>query len=397
MRRPAHILPIIIFSQFTGTSLWFAGNAVVFDLQRDWGLGDAAIGYLTSAVQLGFISGTLAFAVLIIADRYSPRVVFFTCSVLGAGANLALLIVPPGLAALLLLRFMTGFFLAGIYPVGMKIAAGWYRQGLGRALGYLVGALVLGTAFPHLLRASGTELPWQQVIVGVSLLALVGGACMLALVPEGPHLPRGSAFHPRALLAIFRSRALRASAFGYFGHMWELYALWAFTPLLLLAYAETNGIALNVSLWSFAAIGVGALGCVAGGVISTRTGSAPVAAILLAVSGICCLLSPLLFHAPPWLFLGFVLLWGLTVSSDSPQFSALNAANAPREYVGSILTLVNSIGFLITVVSIQLIASLVAWFEIRYLFWLLAPGPALGLWMLRPLLRPGPGASSSTS
>jgi MFS family permease len=386
MQRPAYILPVIIFSQFTGTSLWFSGNAVLLDLQRDWGLSAHATGYTTSAVQLGFVSGTLLFAFFVIADRFSPRLVFFCCSLAGALANAALLIAPEGLAWLLLLRFATGFFLAGIYPVGMRIAAGWYAEGLGRALGYLVGALILGTAFPHLLRASGTEFPWQQVLGWVSLLAAGGGLAMLLLVPDGPHLPHGTRFDPRALLIVFRSAKFRASAFGYFGHMWELYTLWAFIPTLLIAYAAAQDIDLNVSLWSFAAIAVGALACAGGGILSTRIGSAPVAASLLAISGMCCLLSPFLFAASPPLFLAFLLLWGLSVSSDSPQFSALNAANAPREFVGSALTIVNSIGFLITVVSIQLADLLLTLIETRYLFWLLVPGPVLGLLAFRPLL-----------
>jgi len=285
-----------------------------------------------------------------------------------------------------LLRFATGFFLAGIYPVGMKIAAGWYAEGLGRALGYLVGALILGTAFPHLLRASGSEFPWQQVVGWVSVLAAGGGLAMLLLVPDGPHLPHGTRFDPRALVVVFRSAKFRASAFGYFGHMWELYTLWAFIPALLIAYAATHDIDLNVSLWSFAAIASGALACAGGGILSTRIGSAPVAATLLAISGICCLLSPFFFDASLPLFLAFLLLWGFSVSSDSPQFSALNAANAPREFVGSALTIVNSIGFLITVVSIQLADALLAVIETRYLFWLLVPGPVLGLLAFRPLL-----------
>ena len=179
--------------------MWFAGNAVITDLQQSWGLAEQSVGYVTSAVQLGFIIGTLVFAFLAIADRFSPRRVFFFCSVAGAIANISLLIAPEGLTGLLILRFTTGFFLAGIYPVGMKIAAGWYEKGLGRALGYLVGALVLGTAFPHLLRGLGAELPWQQVMVGVSILAICGGMLMFWFVPDGPHLPKGSAFNPRTL------------------------------------------------------------------------------------------------------------------------------------------------------------------------------------------------------
>jgi MFS family permease len=385
VKRPAYILPTIIFSQFTGTSLWFAGNAIVPELQRDWGLADQSIAYITSAVQLGFISGTLIFAFLAIADRFSPRRVFFCCSVTGAVANSALLFVVEGLPTLLVLRFITGFFLAGIYPVGMKIAAGWYEKGLGRALGYLVGALVLGTAFPHLIRGLGSELPWQYVIVGVSALAIMGGALMLLLVPDGPHLPTGSKFDPRSLVIIFRSRAFRASAFGYFGHMWELYALWAFIPVWIMAYAENTSAVLSIPLWSFLVIAVGFLGCVIGGVVSQKAGSARVAATQLFISGICCALSPFFFNAGLPLFMAFLVVWGISVIGDSPQFSALNAENAPREYVGSALTIVNSIGFLITVFSIQLISFLLPLIGPQYIFLLLLPGPLIGLWALKPL------------
>ena len=387
MNRPAHILPVIIFSQFAGTSLWFSGNAVVLDLQRDWGLGEQSVGYITAAVQLGFVGGTLIFAFLAIADRFSPRRVFFACSVTGALANIALLAAPESLSSLLILRFTTGFFLAGIYPVGMKIAAAWFEKGLGRALGYLVGALVLGTAFPHLIRSTGADLSWQQVMIGVSILAAVGGVLMLVLVPDGPYLPKGSAFNPRALAIIFRSRSFRASAFGYFGHMWELYGLWAFIPIWLFAYSEMNDITLNVPLWSFLVIAVGFFGCAVGGVISVKIGSAKVAAVQLTVSGICCLLSPIFFSADLTLFIIFLFVWGITVAGDSPQFSALNAENAPREYVGSALTIVNSIGFLITVINIQLVNSLLPLIGPEYIFWLLIPGPVIGLWMMKPLLR----------
>jgi MFS family permease len=175
-------LPTIIFSQFAGTSLWFAANAVLPELQRDWGLSQESLGHITTAVQLGFIAGTLAFAVFTVSDRYSPRNIFLACSVLGGLANAAAYWSGHSLVALLGLRFATGFFLAGIYPVGMKIAASWYQRDLGMALGFLVGATVLGTAFPHLLRGLGQTLPWQSVLLAVSLLALVGGAAMFALV-----------------------------------------------------------------------------------------------------------------------------------------------------------------------------------------------------------------------
>src|SRR5436190_15607355 len=184
--RPRHILPVIVVSQFAGTSLWFAGNAVIGDLQAKWGLAEDAVGHAVSAVQLGFILGTLVFAFLSIADRYSPRRVFFVCSLLGAAANAGIHLASPGLDALLVSRFLTGFFLAGIYPVGMRIAAGWYKSGLGHAIGLLVGALVLGTAFPHLLKAAGQRLPWEEITFAVSGIAAAGGVLMLCFVPNGP-------------------------------------------------------------------------------------------------------------------------------------------------------------------------------------------------------------------
>ena len=385
MNRPGYILPVIIFSQFTGTSLWFAGNAIIADLQQSWALPENSIGYVTSAVQLGFIVGTLVFAYLALADRFSPRKVFFACSMIGASANAALLVVPEGISSLLLLRFVTGFFLAGIYPVGMKIAASWYEKELGRALGYLVGALVLGTAFPHLIRSLGAEVPWQQVIVGVSIIAAFGGLLLLTLVPDGPFLPKGSAFNSNVFKLIFRSRKFRASALGYFGHMWELYTLWAFMPLFLLGYASQTNQSINISFWAFIVIAVGFIGCAAGGLMSEKLGSAKVASIQLLISGVCCALSPLLFQADWPIFILFMLVWGMTVIGDSPQFSTLNAQNAPREYVGSALTIVNSIGFLITVVSIQFTSSLIPVVGVQYVFWLLIPGPLLGLFALQSI------------
>ncbi|MGQ0750625.1 MAG: MFS transporter [Betaproteobacteria bacterium] len=385
--RPRWILPVIVFSQFAGTSLWFAGNAILPELQREWRLPADAVGYITSAVQSGFIFGTLVFAVFAISDRYSPRIVFFACSLLGGLSGLGIFLAHD-LASLLLFRFLTGFFLAGIYPVGMKIAAGWYQRGLGSAIGFLVGALVLGTAFPHLLKGLGQAIPWEIVTVGVSITAVLGGVAMLRFVPDGPHLAQGTRFDPGALALIFRSRAFRASACGYFGHMWELYAFWAFLPLALSAHAaQTPGAEFNVAFWSFLVIAAGAVGCAVGGVVSLRSGSARVAFVQLFASGLCCIASPLLFHAPTPVFLAFLVFWGVVVVGDSPQFSALNAQNAPRALVGSALTIANCIGFAITIFSIQLLNALAVAVPVAYLFLPLAIGPVLGLIALRPLLR----------
>jgi MFS transporter, DHA1 family, inner membrane transport protein len=382
---PRRILPVIVVSQLAGASLWFAVNAVLPDLQRQWGFGDAALGWLTSAIQFGFICGTLAFAMLAIADRFSPRRVFLACAIAGALCNAAAVTLPPGLSALLVLRFLTGFFLAGIYPVGMKIASGWYRQQLGAALGFLVGALVLGTALPHALRAWGGNWPWQQVMIVVSCIAVAGGIAMFAAVPDGPHIARGAKVDPRALAVIWRNPKVRASALGYFGHMWELYAFIVVVPAIIGRHLHT-GITPGVSALSFVVIGAGAFGCVIGGLLAARLGSANVAAAQLAASGICCLAAPWMPDASWWVFLTWMLVWGTTVSGDSPQFSTLTARNSPKALVGSVLTFVNCIGFSITIASIEAITGLSAHWPLEKVLPMLAVGPILGLFALRSLL-----------
>lgn len=382
---PARILPVIVFSQFAGTSLWFAGNAVLPELQRSLSLQEGALGLLTSAVQVGFIAGTLCFAILSLADRVSPRLLFLSCAVLGAGANALVHLFAESLTAVLLLRALTGFLLAGIYPVGMKIAASWYSGKLGKAIGYLVGALVLGTAFPHLLRGLGASLPWQAMLLSVSAIAALGGLLLFLLVPEGPRLAKGATFDARNLLAVFKAREFRAAAFGYFGHMWELYTLWAFVPLILAAAlpALTAG---QVSVWSFTVIAAGAVGCIGGGYLSQRFGSARVAFTLLLLSGLCCLLFPfLLQEQSPYLILPFMVFWGIVVAGDSPQLSALTARTAPSHLVGTALTIVTSIGFAITIASIQLMGWLLTLFPLPYAFTVLAIGPLLGLLSLRKI------------
>jgi MFS family permease len=384
--RPSFILPVIVLSQFAGTSLWFATNAVLPDLLRTWQLPPDIVSYSTSAVQAGFIIGTFGFAFFTISDRYSPRIIFFISSFLGGIVNLFVYLFAHDLASLLLFRFLTGICLAGIYPVGMKIASGWYRDGLGNALGFLVGALVIGTSLPHLLRGIVTEVHWQSVIIAVSCISFIGGVLILLLVPDGPFLVKGTPFTTKAFATIFKSRELRAAAFGYFGHMWELYTFYAFIPFVLMTYAGWHpGISLNISIWSFAIIAAGAIGCACGGMISNRIGSANVAWVQLCCSGLLCLCSPLLFQLPPVFFLGMLLVWGAVVVGDSPQFSALIARHAPRELVGSALTIGNCIGFAITIVSIQTISSLSHVVAPEYVFSFLTIGPVLGLLWFRRL------------
>lgn len=386
MRR--NILPVLVLSVFGGASLWFAGNAVLDDLALDWQLPTDALAKVTSSVQLGFIAGTLLFAFLAIPDRFSPSRVYLICSIAAALSSLVLVLMPPSYLLLLCSRFVTGFFLAGIYPVGMKIASGWYREDLGNAIGFLVSGLILGTAFPHLINAIGGDAPWQAVIISVSVVAIAGGLAVNQWIPDGPWLKQGVKFDPRAIKVIFSSAPFRASAFGYFGHMWELYAFWAFLPVFLATHGALNdGANIDVSLWSFVIIGVGVFGSALGGMLSKSIGSAPVAAFELSVSGLCCLISPLMFFAPTPLFIVFLLVWGITVAGDSPQFSALNAATAPPQYVGSALTLANCIGFAITIVSIEIISGVAQWLPASMLFLVLTLGPLFGLWCFRPLLR----------
>jgi MFS family permease len=380
---PRRILPAIAVSQFAGTSLWFAINAVMGDLQAQAALPDTAAGWLTAAVQLGFIAGTFAFALLAIADRFSPRLVFLVCTLIGAALALATALLPPSFGSLFVLRFATGVCLAGIYPVGMKIAAGWYAQGLGWALGVLVGALILGTALPFGLRALGAHWPWQAVMVCVAAIAAAGGLLMAAAVPDGPHLAPAARIAPRALLVIWRDARVRASAFGYFGHMGELYAFYVLLPAIV---AQRFADGATASGWVFATIAIGLVSCVAGGALARRVGGARVAAAQLACSGLCGLAAPWLLDAPFAVWAAWLLLWGATVSGDSPQFSALTAVNAPRETVGSVLTFVNAIGFSISVATIALFAALATHWPLVWVLPALAIGPAIGLWFLRPLL-----------
>lgn len=386
MPPPRRILPAIIFSQFAGTSLWFAGNAVLGDLARQWHLPADSLGAISSAVQLGFILGTLLFAILTIPDRISPRKLFLFSAIAGACSNVALLFAENNYPLLILSRFFTGFFLAGIYPVGMKIASGWYQQNLGKAIGFLVGALVLGTAFPFLLTGLVGSLPWQWVSVMVSVFAVCGGLVMFLAVPDGPHMVTGNGFEPGAMVTIFRSADFRASAFGYFGHMWELYAFWVYLPVFLGSHLTLAGSTmLNTPLWVFWIIAAGFVGCAVGGMIAQRIGSARVAVRQLGVSGLCCALSPILFFSPTPVFVVFLLIWGLTVVGDSPQFSTLNARTAPRQLVGSALTIVNCIGFAISIISIKLIGSLTLLLAPHLLLLALLPGPLLGLLSMRRL------------
>ncbi len=378
---PTWVLPVIVISQFFCTSLWFAGNAIMPDILHRFQLEPGFLAHLTSVIQFGFITGTFVFALLAIADRFSPSRVFFVCSLLAGLFNLgiALPAIQPG--GILFFRFLTGFFLAGIYPVGMKIASDYFQKGLGKSLGFLVGALVLGTAFPHLLKSITAHFPWLYVVYLTSILSGLGGLSIGLFVPDGPFRKTGQRLIIREFLAGFKSRNFRAAAFGYFGHMWELYAFWAFVPVMLTGYRNRYPEAeLDISFLSFLIIASGSLACVAGGYLSGYFGVRKVATAALFLSGLCCLVSPLFLSVPSTrVFTLFLFFWGLVVIADSPLFSTLVAQNAPEQSRGTSLTIVNCLGFSITIISIQLINLLSGSMGGQYLYMTLALGPILGL------------------
>lgn len=382
MHSSKYILFTIVLSQFMCTSLWFASNGVMDDMVLHYGFDQKAIGHLTAAVQFGFISGTLCYAILTIADRFSPSKVFFASAILGAVFNLAMQFEFNSNFSILIWRFLTGFFLAGIYPVGMKIAADYFEEGLGRSLGFLVGALVLGTALPHLLKALGTDFPWQAVILSTSALACLGGIAMLVFVPDGPYRKKGQEVDLSAFIKVFDNNALKKAAFGYFGHMWELYAFWTFVPVMLHFYFKNHSYTESqLALLAFIVISIGSLGCITAAYLAEKWDTGKTAYMALGTSLVCGLLSPIvLLYANIWVFTVYILIWGFSVIADSPMFSTLVGQNARPDQKATAFTIVNCTGFAISIISIQILNYLQESMPVEFLFLILALGPILSLW-----------------
>ncbi len=374
------ILTVLVLAQFMGTSLWFAGNAAAPELEGL--LGETGlVPWITSAVQLGFILGTFFYAVFQLSDRYSPSQVFLWSSLAAGAVNAALLLVPLQLEWILGSRFLTGFFLGGIYPVGMKIAADYTKGGLGVALGFLVGALVLGTAFPFLIQGLELDVSYLALILVPAGLACLGGLLVGIGIPDGPYRKRNPALNFSLIPQLARNKALQGAAGGYFGHMWELYTFWAFLPLLLNFLTQNTLSPATQSLWTFVLIGIGGISCAVGGLISQKLGSGTVAMASLIGSGTCGLILWVFPEFACWAPIPFLFVWGLLLSPDSPQFSTLVAQSVAPEHRGTALTVVNGLGFGLTIVSIQVTQFAAGFLSPNQFIGLLCLGPVVGVFL----------------
>ena len=373
------MLFLLALAELLGMSLWFSASAVMPAIIVEWRLTETSAAWLTLAVQLGFVAGTLASALLNLPDIINARRLFALSAFAAALMNALFGLYAQEQTTGITLRFLTGLFLAGVYPPGMKIMATWFKRGRGMALGVLVGALTLGKAAPYLINAIGSPF-WRKNVLLVSALSLVGGAIVLFFVGDGPHALPAAKFDLSQAAKVFRERGVRLANFGYFGHMWELYAMWTWLPVMIRASLAAQGSAPALAeVASFLVIGSGALGCIIGGLLADRVGRTLVTSWAMAASGSCCLVIGLLFGHSPALLITVAIIWGATVVADSAQFSACVTELGSPRYIGTALTIQTSCGFLLTMASIQLIPKLVERIGWRYSFAALALGPLFGV------------------
>jgi MFS family permease len=380
---PRRMLLLVAVAEILGMTLWFSATAAAPQIVTEFALDEGWRAWLTMAVQAGFVAGTLITALTNAADAINARRLFALGCLAGAACNAAIAGAPTA-GAIVALRFCTGASLAWVYPPAMKIAAGWFRERRGTALGVVVGAVGAGSAFPHLLAWLGSGLSWRLLVAASSVLAVAGAAIIAFGVADGPHVTASSPFDRHALRVVLRSRGTRLAMLGYFGHMWELYALW--TWIAAFAAASLGAAAATGSAVAFVTISAGAIGCVVGGLWADRWGKAEVAGAAMLASAACALASPAFYGAPLAVLLVLTAIWGFTVVADSAQFSALVTEHTPRTHVGTALTLQTSAGFLLTMISMRLVPPLVVLGGWKWAFLFLVPGPLLGAWAMKRLM-----------
>ncbi|MFN2136039.1 MAG: MFS transporter [Candidatus Promineifilaceae bacterium] len=385
---------LLSLAELLAMGLWFSASAVTPTLADIWGLNGGQVAWLSMAVTVGFVAGAVLSALTNLADIYPPRYVFFISAMIGAAAT-ALISLSSGFLAAVVLRLVTGFVLAGVYPVGMKIMATWMKEDRGLGIGLLTGALAIGTASPHLIRALGGINNWQFVLYVAATLAAVGGLIALWIGELGPYRSAPAMFNWRYATDILRDRGLRLANFGYLGHMWELFSMWTWISLFLLASYQAAGsekllgmsAETAASLMTFLAIAASGPSSLLAGWLADRLGRTRITIVSLAVSGSCAVLIGFLFGLNPWLVSLLALVWGFAIAPDSAQYSTAVSELSDPKYMGTALTLQTSMGFLLTLITVRLVPTLVDNIGWRWAFAILALGPIFGIWAMRRLQR----------